>query len=1147
MAKSFRERIEYLLELIRGPLADYGIQRLKAKYGNDWRQGAIDHLGDRRHGHTGDDPREWDIQGWLNFYIGAWGPLFSDILGPGERNYFFRLKDFRNDWAHQGSFDFDRTYRAHDDAQLAMEAINSPVAEKVAELKEQIQREKFAQPSKKKIVKIKTNPQGSLKPWRAVAIPHSDVQKGTFSSSEFAADLWEVHKATLEVPGARVAKEYGDPATFFARTYITEGLGNLIRATARRLSGSGGEPVIQLQTNFGGGKTHSMLAVYHMTGGTPARDLPGLDGFLAKEHLTVPNDVRRAVVVGNKVPLSVDRKPDGTEVRTLWGEIAWQLGGKVGYEMVRTADEEATNPGDKITEVLKRFSPAVILIDEWVAYARQLYERTDLSAGGTFDTQFTFAQTLTEAAKIAGGVVLVVSLPESINESGGPAGQETLNRLRTVVGRVESTWQPATRDEAYEIVRRRLFSSEETDTKARGETVRAYQELYKNAPEHFPQAVREAEYFRRIEDTYPIHPDLFDALYRTWSVIPNFQQTRGVLRLMAAVIHSLWANQDTGLMIMPGMVPLDDSLVRSEFTKFLGTAWSNIIDSEIDGQGSLAAQIDNENSALGAFGATRRVARSLFLETSPLQSGNHPGVDERAIKVACTQPGEKPAVFGDAVGYLSGKSVHLYGENGRYWFSEQPTLRRVAEDRAAQLMDDRDRLLGEIEKLIAQAPHNDRGDFSRIHIAPHSPSDVSDEERVALVVLPPRYSHTRGVSDSEAMGHAQVIFDSRGAQPRLNKNMIIFGAADTGRLDELVGAVARMLAWKSIVEQIDRGAAEMTGVTHGQTDAARSDLEAARNRVQALIPETYRWMLLPAQSTPMERPRIDEHQVTGNEPVGPRISRALTRKQWMMPVMDGQALRLELDQVPLWDGDHIPVDLLCQYFARHTYLPRVGSRETILDAIRNGVASLTWNPQTFAWAQSRVDGGGGVVRYDRLVAGQQMVNEAVAEGILVKPEVAQRQIDAENAAGNTGTIRGMGDLDFGGAGGDDDTGVPDTTTDTDRGGSGGGPGFGGGPGRRPGPDGRPGPGGGSTNPPQTDSPVYTRYFGTVQLDPHRPSTQVGTVLEEVIRHLTGTGGTVRLTLDIEATHPSGFPDRERKIIEQNTVDLKFSDSKFEEE
>lgn len=202
-----------------------------------------------------------------------------------------------------------------------MEAINSPVAEKVAELKEQLQREKFAQPSKRKIVKIKANPQSSLKPWRAVVTPYTDVQKGTISSSEFAADLWEVHKATTGVSGARVAKEYGDPATFFARTYITEGLGNLIHATARRLAGSGGEPVVQLQTNFGGGKTHSMLAVYHMTGKTPARDLPGLDAFLVKEGLSVPSGVRRAVVVGNKLPLSIDRKPDGTELNIVFQKM----------------------------------------------------------------------------------------------------------------------------------------------------------------------------------------------------------------------------------------------------------------------------------------------------------------------------------------------------------------------------------------------------------------------------------------------------------------------------------------------------------------------------------------------------------------------------------------------------------------------------------------------------------------------------------------------------------------------------------------------------------------------------------------------------------------------------------------------------------
>lgn len=1110
MAKSFRERVEHLLTLIREPLSEYGIQRLKARYDNDWRQAAFDHLGDRHHGHSGDDPREWDIQAWLNFYIAAWSSLFGEVLGPGERNYFFRLREVRNNWAHLGSFDFDTIYRAYDDAQLAMEAINSPIADTIAEQKEQIQREKFAQPSKKRIVKIKASPLTSLKPWREVAVPHEDVSNGTFSSSEFAADLWEVHKAVTGIPGARVSKEYGDPRTFFGRTYITTGLGNLIRATSRRLAGTGGEPVIQLQTNFGGGKTHSMLAVYHMTGDTPARDLPRLDEFLAAEKLSVPRNLRRAVIVGNKIPLSVIRKPDGTKVRTLWGEIAWQLGGKAGYDMVKTADEQATNPGDRFTDLLKRFAPAVVLIDEWVAYARQLYGRTDLAAGGSFDTQFTFAQTLTESAKIAQNVVIVVSLPESEQEVGGDAGLETLKRLRSVMGRVESTWQPATRDEAYEIVRSRLFSSD-FDTRARSETVRAFQELYKNAPDHFPQAVREAEYVRRIEATYPIHPDLFDSLYRTWSTIPNFQQTRGVLRLMASIIHSLWINQDKGLMIMSSLVPLDDSIVSSEFTKFLHTGWSNIISSEIDGEGSLAFTIDKENSALGAVGATRRVARSLFLATSPLQTSHQRGIDVRALKVSCTQPGEKPAIFGDALDKLAAASVHLYQESARYWFSEQPTLRRLAEDRKSQLLGEPDVVYSEIELVMRSAPHAEKGDFARVHVAPRSPSDVGDHDEVALVILPPTVTHTRGSSDSVALDVAREIFESRGAAPRINKNMIVFGAADSGRMDELVDAVAGMLAWRKIVKQIEDRSPDMANVTRGQEESAKADLETMMRRVHAMIPETYRWMLLPTQTDPRQRPEIEEHQVSGTDPLAVRISRYLGKRQWLMPFMDGPALRIELDQIPLWDGDSLQVKKLLEYFARFTYLPRVGSRQTILEAIRSGIASLTWNPQTFAWARS-IDEGNPDQRFVGLVAGEHVL-EDIGSGYLVKPEVAQKQLDMERRAS---AVRDS-----------DGTGV-DTGSDTEQ----------------PIPENAVNATAGET---PSSQQKKKRFFGTVSLNASSPSTQMGVILDEVISHLTASGADVRLTLDMDASLAEGFPERVRKIVEQNARDLKFDQAGFEDE
>ena len=236
----------------------------------------------------------------------------------------------------------------------------------------------------------------------------------------------------------------------------------------QRLSGTGGDPVVQLQTNFGGGKTHSMLALYHLFSGVAPGDLPGVDEVMAKAGVKSLPRANRVVLVGNKIsPGNPVKKPDGTVVRTLWGEMAYQLGGKKAFARIKADDEQATSPGDVLRELFKEYGPCLILIDEWVAYARQLHDQSDLPAGG-FETQFSFAQVLTESAKLAGNCLLVISLPASDTagsphtqaddvEVGGVRGREALNRLRNVVGRVESSWRPATAEEGFEIVRRRLF------------------------------------------------------------------------------------------------------------------------------------------------------------------------------------------------------------------------------------------------------------------------------------------------------------------------------------------------------------------------------------------------------------------------------------------------------------------------------------------------------------------------------------------------------------------------------------------------------------------------------------------------------------------------------------------------------------------
>ena len=385
---------------------------------------------------------------------------------------------------------------------------------------------------------------GTLKPWREVVAPHADVASGRYQQAEFAADLWQAYlhdhfelRSAVEQTGRAAPagdgdREYLDPIEFFRRTYLTESLKGLLAGAARRITGGGGDPVVQLQTNFGGGKTHSMLAVYQLCAGVAPSELAGVDALMREAGAPALPAVRRVVLVGNRIsPGNPVTKPDGTVVRTLWGELAWQLGGAAAHAR---DDEHATSPGDTLRQLLVEYGPCLILIDEWVAYARQLHDQSDLPAG-SFETQFTFAQALTESVKLAGNCLLVVSLPASDStasphaqaddvEVGGQWGREALDRLRNVIGRIESSWRPASAEEGFEIVRRRLFepSADAAQFKDRDVVARVFADLYRGQHQEFPAECRDADYEQRIKAAYPIHPEVFDRLYGDWSTLVTF-------------------------------------------------------------------------------------------------------------------------------------------------------------------------------------------------------------------------------------------------------------------------------------------------------------------------------------------------------------------------------------------------------------------------------------------------------------------------------------------------------------------------------------------------------------------------------------------------------------------------------------------------
>jgi len=1095
MAKTNRDRVAEGLLLLAKGLYPFVEREMRSVYGKGWEAEASNVFANAV---GGDKKLNWeDPQTILVVMSKLWHEVFKKTLGFADRNLVSELRDIRNSWAHMENFSTDDTYRALDTAGRLLTSISAKEADDIEKMKMELLRLRFEEQRRseaRKAAPVLGQPAGNLKPWREVITPHPDVAAGTYQQAEFAADLWQVYLG-------EGSDEYRDPTQFFHRTFLTEGLKQLLVNAIMRLGDAGGDPVVELQTNFGGGKTHSQLALFHLFSGAPPSDLPGVEDLLKEAGATVPGKVNTAVFVGTKIsPGQVHKKPDGTEIRTLWGEIAWQLGGKDGYKFVKEADETSTNPGDALRELFNEYSPCLILIDEWVAYARQLHEESSLPAG-TFETQFTFAQALTEAARAAKGTMLVVSIPASESPSphdgrekvtdievGGERGRAALHKLTNAIGRVEATWRPASAEEGFEIVRRRLFEpiSDSSLNVAVDQVVRAFSDMYGSQKQEFPSPCREANYAKRMKAAYPIHPELFDRLFEDWSTLEKFQRTRGVLRLMAAVINSLWERQDNSLLIMPASVPIEDRRVGFELKRYLEEGWDAVIEKDVDGPNSLPMMLDGENPNLGRYSACRRVARAIYMGSAPVQRAANRGIEDRQVKLGCVQPGETVATFGDALRRLSDRATYLYVDSHRYWYSTQPTVSRLADDRASQLHE------GDVAEEISRRLRKQagtRGDFAKVHACAPS-GDITDEKEARMVILGPEHPHTGKDKKSPALKAAGAILESRGNSPRAYRNTLVFLAADSNRLQDLEDATRQYLAWQSI-----HGDREELGLDAFQARTAETRCKNSDETVEARIPETYQWLLVPEQSDPTSSIEWSETRQQGQDQLAVRASKKLTSEELLMVQLGGIRLRHELDRIPLWRGDHVGVKQLVDDFATYLYLPRLCSEDVLIDAIQDGVASLTWETDTFAYAEAWDEKK---KRYKGLVAGQGARILVENDTLVVKPDMAGAQLRAEEK-------------------GPEPPPVPPPH----------------GPGPGPGP---------------VIEEIARRFHGAVRLDPLRMSRDVGSIADEVVQHLTSLlGANVEVSLEIQANIPDGVPDKTVRDVSENCRTLKFESYGFEKE
>lgn len=411
------------------------------------------------------------------------------------------------------------------------------------------------------------------------------------------------------------------------------------------------------------------------------------------------------------------------------------------------------------------------------------------------------------------------------------------------------------------------------------------------------------------------------------------------------------------------------------------------------------------------------------------------------------------ATFGDALRRLTDDATYLYQDSRRYWYSTQPSVARMAQDRAGQ--QDPESVAEAIRKRVRDATRTapQRGDFARVHPCPTSLTEVPDEREARLVILGPEHPHVAKAGDSAARTAAAAVLDQRAGGPRAFRNAVVFLAPDRTRLAELEQAVRLYLAWHSI-------------------------------------------------------------ETTGDDPLAVRASRKLRGEELLVTQLGGARLRLTLDRIPLWRGDHVPVRQLWDDFAQYLYLPRLKDSSVLVGAIQSGVALLTWETETFASAEGWDEGRG---RYLGLVTGSGVSVGLDSSAVVVKPEAAGRQLDADLSAGQA--KRAAGGITY----------PPTGEGQLGNGQIGDGP-----------------PSSGGTVAPPAPAKLR-RFHGSVRLDPVRPSRDMGTIAENIIQHLSGlVGAEVEITVEISADIPDGTPDHIVRTVTENCRTLRFTSSGFEE-
>lgn len=936
------------LKLYTDAMRRFVKEQLISAYPNSWwESGVVNALGDQQRNNVKRDMEKAPDKAKEDFLdaahiqtvIGKNQAAFKQHFGNYRKwqSLLGQVATARNEHAHSRSGDMPADEVGH--ALFAMEqvlgAAKLPEATKIEALRKDVLQIEPA--AKEDVREVKPAKAGELPYWWQVCEPQDGFKNpAAIDESLFAATLGLVYAGAAR-------EEYLNPKKFFEQTYFTESLKTTIRDVASRLNGGEGPAVTELQTPFGGGKTHALLTLYHLIN-SPKESLsvPGVAEAIGDVRL--PADAKVLVFDGQEYGVDPWVKEDSTTISTLWGELMYQANPRLFREYIVDSDARGDAPGSaNVRKVLQESGPCLILIDELVSYLIKLNFSNNKKATNLYRQTVQFVQELFQLVGNMPAVCAIISLPQSVKEFGGIKPEQLQQQLGVLediqprADRVVSKRTPVNDEEIYTLISKRLFKKVDDDAAER--VAKMYQATYERTRGMYEPTIFSADYALQQVEAYPLHPELIDVLYKKWSTASDFPRTRTVLQLLASVVADQWVNRREAYTIQSAHVNLERERVRTKIISAAGGGgWDGVVATDIIGGDAHADDLDTRRGGdYERYHVARGLATTLLMHS--FGGRTRVGALTHELRLGTVAPNVGPEYVTEILETLEQSLWYVHREGELVRFLTKANVYRMISQRAEQLSPVQVR--EELQNAVAQASGSVDG-FQVISWAAEDGA-IADSPNLRIAVLEPSFAVQQDVDKDAVPDKITRLWERSGSGFRQWRNALIIVAPDADLWTRAEDAMREVMAYRAVLDSVGKGGVEVTtGEKKDLEDRAKDKKESLRTSIAT----AYRCVFFPDDeglgivSLPVPATR-DEYVA---KRVVDRLSDITYGKQKILDNMG--AVYFDARVAPrLWkdEGEALDLSQALIRFQEWTYLPMLPQRgPTLRTCIKDGLREGLW-------------------------------------------------------------------------------------------------------------------------------------------------------------------------------------------------------------